>query len=413
MTRRIVVVGGGVVGCSIAWHLAARGLGEVVLIERDRLGSGTTWHSAGNITWRPGAQHDAMVLYALDVLPQLTAATGQETGWFQTGRLFMAHGPAAVGRLERYQDEAAARGIGARMLSGEEAARLHPLLNGKAITAAWLNPLSGRVNPADLTAAYAKAARRHGAKIVEQCTAEEILTRNGRVAGIGTSAGEMAADVVIVAAGLWSRGLLAKLGIPLAQWHCEHFYMIAEVTPRLPRETPSFVVPEDLLYGREEVGGMMVGCFDENAKIIEDGALPEPFSFTLLPPDWDKVAPYVERAVEIFPVLETAPIRRFVNGPESFTPDDLPLIGPVAGIDGLLLCTAMNSGGVTYSAGAGHIIADLVAGAEPRFPAANFEPGRFGDKAHDIAWLKAEVSAVVSRGYRQTNREGPPAAPAR
>jgi 4-methylaminobutanoate oxidase (formaldehyde-forming) len=403
MTRRIAVIGGGVVGCSVAWHLAKQHAGEVVLIERDRLGSGTTWHSAGNITWRPGAQHDAMVLYALDAIPALTAQTGQETGWIKTGRLFLAHAAAAVAALQHYQDQAERRGIASRMIIGAEAVRLHPLLNGSAVSAAWLNPLSGRINPADLTAAYAKAARRHGATIIEGCTATAIRERNGHVAGVQTSAGLLEADVVVVAAGLWSRSLLRPLDIHLAQWHCEHFYLIAEVNPRLARQTPSFVAPEDLLYGREEVGGMLVGFFDENAKIIEDGALPEPFSFTLLPPDWDKIAPYFERACTLFSALETAPIRRFVNGPESFTPDDLPLIGPVEGLSGLYLCTAMNSGGVTYSAGAGHIVADLVMGREPRFPSAVFAPDRFGARAGDADWIKREVSLVVSRGYRQTN----------
>jgi glycine/D-amino acid oxidase-like deaminating enzyme len=400
---RIVVIGGGVIGCSVAWHLAKQGAGDILLIERDRLGSGTTWHSAGNITWRPGAQHDAMVLYALDAIPALTAETGQETGWVKTGRLFLAHAPAAVAALQRYQDQAEARGMPSRMISGAEAAQLHPLLNRQAVTAAWLNPLSGRINPADLTAAYAKAARRHGTKIVEGCTALAIRERSGHVVGVDTSEGVLDADAIVVAAGLWSRSLLRPLGFHLAQWHCEHFYLIAEVTPRLTRAVPSFVAPEDLVYGREEVGGMLVGFFDENAKIIEEGALPEPFSFTLLPPDWDKIAPYFERACEIFPALETAPIRRFVNGPESFTPDDLPLIGAVEGLQGLYLCTAMNSGGVTYSAGAGQIVADLVLGMEPRFPSAVFAPNRFGERARDLDWIKHEVSLVVSRGYRQTN----------
>jgi glycine/D-amino acid oxidase-like deaminating enzyme len=403
MTRRIVVIGGGVVGCSVAWHLAKQGAGEILLIERDRLGSGTTWHSAGNITWRPGAQHDAMVLYALDAIPALTVETGQETGWVKTGRLFLAHAPSAVAALQRYQDLAEARGISSRMITGAEAAQLHPLLNAEAVAAAWLNPLSGRINPADLTAAYAKAVRRQGATIVEGCTAMAIRERSGHVVGVQTSEGALDADAIVVAAGLWSRSLLRPLGINLAQWHCEHFYLIAEVTPRLAREVPSFVAPEDLIYGREEVGGMLVGFFDENAKIIEDGALPEPFSFTLLPPDWDKIAPYFERACEIFPVLETAPIRRFVNGPESFTPDDLPLIGPVESVAGLYLCTAMNSGGVTYSAGAGQIVADLVMGMEPRFAFARFAPDRFGERGRDPDWIKREVSRVVSRGYRQTN----------
>jgi glycine/D-amino acid oxidase-like deaminating enzyme len=148
---------------------------------------------------------------------------------------------------------------------------------------------------------------------------------------------------------------------------------------------------------------MMVGAFDENAKTIDDAALPEPFAFTLFPPAWDKIAPYFEKAVAIFPSLETAPIRRFVNGPESFTPDDVPLIGPISGIDGLHVCTAMNSGGVTYSAAAGHLIADFLAGTDPRFGAAAFAPDRFGERAQDLAWLQREISSVVSRGYQQTN----------
>ena len=403
MPRRIAVIGGGVVGCSIAWHLAQRDLGEIVLIERDRLGAGTTWHSAGNVTWRPGHTHDATVLYAFETIARLTAETGQDTGWLKTGRLFLAHGQPAIRRLEDYQDEAHRRGVESRMLTGKEAARLHPLLEGNAITAAWFNPLSGRVNPADLTAAFARGARGRGVRIVENCKALGLTLRSGRVHGVETSTGPIEADEVVMAAGLWSRGLLAPVGVHLAQWACEHFYVIADVTPRLPRETPSFVAPEDLFYGREEVGGMMVGAFDEDAKTIDAAALPEPFAFTLLPTAWDKIAPYFEKAAVVFPILETAPIRRFVNGPESFTPDDVPLIGPVPGIDGLYVCTAMNSGGVTYSAAAGHLIADFIAETDPRFDAASFLPERFGDKAKDLAWLQGEISAVVSRGYRQTN----------
>jgi len=403
MARRIAVVGGGVVGCSVAWHMAQRELGEVVLIERDCLGSGTTWHSAGNLTWRPGLHHDATVLYAFETLKRLTAETDQDTGWLKTGRLFLAHGASAIRRLEGYQEQAAHRGIESRMVTGKEAAGLHPLLSADAITAAWFNPLSGRVNPADLTAAYAKGARRRGARIVENCQVTGLSVRAGRVRGVETATETIEADDVVVAAGLWSRALLAAIDVHLAQWATEHFYVIADVTPRLPRETPSFVAPEDLLYGREEVGGMMVGAFDEDAKTIDAAALPEPFAFTLFPPAWDKIAPYFEKAVAIFPRLETAPIRRFVNGPESFTPDDVPLIGPISGIGGLHVCTAMNSGGVTYSAAAGHLIADFLAGTEPRFGAAAFTPERFGERAKDLVWLQREISGVVSRGYRQTN----------
>jgi len=403
MPRKIAVVGGGVIGCSIAWHLAERDLGEIVLIERDRLGSGTTWHSAGNITWRPDLLHDATVLYAFETLARLTAETGQDTGWLRTGRLFLAHGGSAIARLEGYQEKATQRGIGSRMLNGAEAAGFHPLLAGRAIAAAWFNPLSGRVNPADLTAAYAKGARRRGVRIVENCRATALAIRGGSVRGVETSTGPIEADEVVVAAGLWSRALLAAVDVHLAQWACEHFYVIADVAPRLPRETPSFVSPEDLLYGREEVGAMLVGAFDEDAKTIDAASLPEPFAFTLFAPAWEKFAPYFEKAVAIFPALETAPIRRFVNGPESFTPDNVPLIGPISGIDGLNVATAMNSTGVTYSAAAGHLIADILTETHSRFDAAVFRPERFGEKARDLTWLQGEISAVVSRGYRRTN----------
>lgn len=401
---KCLVVGGGVVGASIAWHLAKQRVGDVLLLERDRLGSGTTWHSAGNITWKSSRDHDRPILYALDTFERLRAEAGQETGWLRTGRLFIAESEDTRRDFDAFDRAARERGIEARWIAPAEAARMNPLLDPAAAKAVWLNSLSGRVNPADLTAAYSGAARLAGATIRETVEVSGISMTGGRVTGVETTAGPMAADIVVIAAGLWSRPLLEPLGIALAQWACEHFYLIADVEPQLARQTPSFVAPDDLLYGREEVGRFLVGCFDENAKTLDPARLPKPFSFTLLPPDWDKVAPYFERAIRLFPALAAAPIRRFINGPESFTPDGLPLIGRVGGIDGLLVATAMNSAGVTWSAMTGALIADLIADAEPRFDARPYDPARFGDKGRDLDWLKARVSAIVSLGYRNQNR---------
>jgi len=403
MTRRIAVVGGGVVGCSVAWHLGRAGAGDIVLLERERLGSGTSWHSAGNITWRPVPSHDSSVLYAFETLAQIEQETGQSTGWLQTGRLFLGQGPDSTRSFERYHKEAVARGIAGRMLARDEAARLHPRLDPAALATIWLNPLSGRVNPADLTAAYARGARQRGVRIVENCRVTGLDIRNGRIAGLATSTGPIETDAVIVAGGLWSRLLLETSGIALPQWSCEHFYVIADMAPRLAASTPSFVIPEDLIYGREETGGMLVGFFDENAKTIDPAALPDPFAFTLLDSDWDKIAPYFQNAMKIFPALAEAPIRRFVNGPESFTPDGSPLIGPWPEVEGLYLCTAMNSAGVTWSAMAGRLTADLVTGAPPKFDAARYAPGRFGERAADTVWLRQQISQVVSAGYRRVN----------
>jgi glycine/D-amino acid oxidase-like deaminating enzyme len=400
---KCVVVGGGVVGTSVAWHLAKQGVGEVTLLERDRLGSGTTWHSAGNITWKPTPSYDAPILYAFETLDHLKQ-DGHETGWLKTGRMFLVRTADTRRILEQFDSVAREREIAARWLQPDEARALNPLLDPTTVEGIWLNPLSGRLNPADLTASYASAARRAGARISENVEVMGLAVKAGRVTGVETSDGFIAADIVVAAAGLWSRGLLAPLGVALAQWPCEHFYLIAEVAPRLARETPSFVAPDDLIYGREEVGKFLVGCFDENAKTFDPATLPKPFSFTLFPPDWDKIAPYFEKMMRMFPALEKAPIQHFVNGPESFTPDGLPLIGRVANIDGLLVATAMNSAGVTWSAMAGCQIADLIAESEPKFDPGRYDPSRFGDRGADLDWLKAEVSGIVSQGYRNQNR---------
>jgi len=400
---KCVVVGGGVIGTSVAWHLAKQGLGEVLLLERDRLGAGTTWHSVGNITWKPSHEHDEPVLYAFETLERLKES-GLETGWLTTGRMFLTSSAETRRNLEKFDRMARERGIASRWLDAAEARALHPLLDPATVDGIWLNPLSGRLGPADLTAAYATSARRAGARISENVDVLGLTVTGGRVAGVETSDGVIAADIVVTTAGLWTRGLLTPLGVALAQWPCEHFYAIADVSPVLPRETPSFVAPDELIYGREEVGKFLFGCFDENAKTRDPESLPKPFAFTLLPPDWDKTAPYFAQAMRIFPALEKAPIRHFVNGPETFTPDGLPLIGRVPNVDGLLVATAMNSAGVTWSAMAGSVIADMVAGSEPKFDAHRYDPLRFGDRGADLEWLKAEVSGIVSQGYRNQNR---------
>jgi glycine/D-amino acid oxidase-like deaminating enzyme len=403
MLMKCVVVGGGVIGTSVAWHLAKQGVGEVSLLERDRLGAGTTWHSAGNITWKPSPSHDAPILYAFEILDHLKE-TGLETGWLATGRMFLAGSAATRNSLDGFDTIARDRGIAARWLDASEARSLHPLLDPTELEGIWLNPLSGRLNPADLTAAYARAARHAGARIIEDVDVKGLVVSGGRVSGVETSDGVIAAEIVVAAAGLWSRGLLASVGVSLAQWPCEHFYAIAEVSPRLARQTPSFVAPDELIYGREDVGKFLFGCFDENAKTLDPESLPKPFAFTLLQPDWDKTAPYFERVMRIFPALQKAPIRHFVNGPESFTPDGLPLIGRIAAIEGLLVATAMNSAGITWSAMAGRVIADLVTDSEPKFDARRYDPSRFGDRGSDLAWLQAEVAGIVSQGYRNQNR---------
>lgn len=401
MTRRIVVVGGGVIGASVAWHLAVAEAGDITLLERDRLGAGTTWHSAGNITWL--AYRDKQILATLEAVEAVAEESGQDTGWLKTGRLFLARDQATLDGFATSAGIAEERGYGSTMLTPKEAARHHPLLDPGAIAGAWLNGLSGRLDPAGLTAAYAGAARKRGVTIGESRAVMGIATTNGRVTGVETGQGAVPADAVVVCGGLWSRRLLADCGIALPQWGCEHFYIIAQVDPALDRATPSFVSPDYSIYGREEVGGLLYGCFDSDALTLDSahGAPPDDFSFSLLNENWDKFAPYAEGAATLFPALAQAPVSRFVNGPETFIPDGQPLIGPAGDVEGLFVASAMNSGGVTYSGYVGQLIADQVTEAEPRFDPAPSDPSRFGDQAADEAWLRETIAQIPSSNYRK------------
>ena len=400
MDQRIVIVGGGVIGTSIAWHLARAEAGEIELVERDKLGCGTTWHSAGNVIWF-SHRHDE-IMTAFETIERVAKEADQETGWIRTGRTFLARSEKTMAWFEGQAQIARSLGVETRLLKPKEVSAYNPLIASDAIVGAWLVSAAGRVNPADLTTAYARAARRRGVTIRQDCAVHGIETLGGMVAGLATSQGQIDADIVIVAAGLWSRRLLAPLGIALGQWGCEHFYIIQRLTRELPRAMPSFVSPDDSIYGREEVGGLLFGCFDADALTLDldHGAPADGFAFSLLNENWDQFGPYAERAFDLFPALREAPVHRFVNGPETFTPDGEPLIGPIASIDGLYVASAMNSGGVTLSAPVGELVADLVTGAEPRFDPKPYAPDRFADKPRDEAWLRAEVSASPSSHYR-------------
>jgi glycine/D-amino acid oxidase-like deaminating enzyme len=404
MVRRIVVVGGGVIGTSVAWHLARADAGEIVLVERHQLGAGTTWHSAGNILWNPIDMHDLPILYMLDeVIPAVTEESGQETGWLETGRLCLARTRATLDVLAVQAEEGMRRGFVSRMLEPSDIPAYNPLIDPTPLIGAWLNGKVGRLNPADLTAAYARAARRRGVTTLEERPATGLAMQGVTVCGVETPQGTIPADLVVVCGGMWSRRFLEPLGIALGQWGCEHFYAIARTDPALPRETPSFISPDDSIYGREEVGGLLFGAFDEDAITLEDGAPPDDFAFSLLSENWDKFGPYAERAAELFPCLKTAPIHRFVNGPEAFSIDGKPLMGPVTGIEGLLVASAFNSAGVSYSGLAGQMMADLATGASPRFDPAPYDPDRFDERTHDPHWMRSTVSGTPSSKYRDAN----------
>lgn len=359
---RAVIIGGGVIGASIAYHLAKLGWTDIVLLERRQLTAGTTWHAAGLMT-SAGMAHETllwMARYTLDLCRSLEAETGQATGFRPIGHINLG---TSRKRLETLRREAAfVRGFGVPIeeISAAEFGRLWPAAKTDDVLAAFYIPDEGRVNPADLTQAYARGARMRGARIVEGVTVTGITQARGRVTGVVTDKGPIRAEVVVNAAGLWGRevGEMAGVSVPLQA--AEHYYLITDAVPWAHPDLP--VIEDQDLHGyyREEGGGIMVGLFEPVAGPWALDKVPHDIAFASLPPDWDRVGPYLETAMDRVPSLRDAGVRTMFCGPESFTPDTMPQLGEAPELRGFYVAAGLNSLGILLSGGVGSITASLI-----------------------------------------------------
>ncbi len=364
---QVVVVGGGVVGTSIAYHLVKLGWRDVVLLERRQLTSGTTWHAAGLIT-SAGMATETMIWmarYTRDLCVSLEAETGQATGFRPVGHLHLATTPARLETLRR--DAAFARGYGVddRELSAREFGALWPEARTDDVLAAFFVPDEGRVNPADLTMAYAKGARMGGARIVEGVTVTGFTSARGRVTGVVTDRGTIRTEFVVNAAGIWGRevGALAGVSVPLQA--AEHYYLITDSVPWAHPDLPIVEDPESYGYYREEGGGILVGLFEPLAAPWSLDGVPPDVAFASLAPDWDRIGPYLSRAMDRFPALHAAGVRTMFCGPESFTPDLGPMLGEAPELGGYFVAAGMNSLGILFSGGVGSLIAQWIVDGVP------------------------------------------------
>jgi len=355
-----VVIGGGAVGCSTAYHLAKAGVKDVVLVERAKLTSGTTWHSAAQVrTLRANAALTQLISYGVGLYQSLEAETGQATGWMNTGSMTIAADADRMVALHRMAGLAKAFGVEAQLMSPSEAGKLWPEMRTDDLHGAVLLPGDGRVNPSDLCAAYVKGFKANGGRVFEGTPVTGVRSTNGRVSHVETANGTIETSVAINCAGLWS-GQVAQMAGSGAPVHaCEHFYVITKPFG-VPRDRPTLGYPDGYLYMRAENGGMLVGCFEPRGKALPLSSLPANFEFGLLPEDWDHFAPMLENAIHRIPALENAQIRTFLNGPESFTFDDQFLIGETPEVKGLYIGAGMNSVGIASSGGIGRALAELV-----------------------------------------------------
>ncbi len=362
----VVIIGGGIAGCSIAYHLTRIGITDVVLCERQQLTSGTTWHAAGLVTQlRATRRMTELAKYTGELFATLEAETGQATGFQRRGSLRVANTAARYEELARGASMGRTFGLPVEPVSpGEIKERWSPISTEGIVGGFWF-PQDGQVNPADVTMAYAKGARMRGARVLDHTGVTQILVENGKAAGVMTDKGPIRAKTVVICGGMWSRDLAAKIGVTLPLHAAEHFYIVTEPVEGLPRNLPVLFLGDEWTYYKEDAGKLLVGFFEPNAKPWGQKGIPENFAFGTLPEDIDHIAPYLDAATRRVPVLQTTGVQLFFNGPESFTPDDRYLLGETPEVPGLFCATGFNSIGILSSGGVGKALADWIRDRRP------------------------------------------------
>ena len=375
---RVVVVGGGVIGCSVSYHLVHMGWTDVVVLERDRLTSGSTWHAAGLIVSFGSTSETStrMRLYTRDLYAGLEAETGLATGFSPVGFIELATDPD---RLEEYRRVAAFNrycGVDVHEICASEVADLFPLARTDDVLAGFLVPQDGRANPVDVTMSLARGARMRGARIIEGVPATGFLQRGGAVTGVRTPQGDIEAEYVVNCAGMWARQLGEKAGVNIPLQAAEHYYLITEQIPGISGSWPVIEDPASYGYYREEVGGLMIGLFEPVCAPWKVEGVPEDFSFGELPPDWDRMGPYLGKAMERVPISAEIGVRKFFCGPESFTPDLQPVVGEAPELRNYFVAAGLNSVGILTGGGMGRVLAHWIVEGSPDVDVTGFNIDR-------------------------------------
>jgi glycine cleavage system aminomethyltransferase T/glycine/D-amino acid oxidase-like deaminating enzyme len=402
---QVVVVGGGVVGCSTAYHLTKLGRTDVLVLEQGHLSGGTTWHAAGLVgPLRATEAGTRLVQYSAELYASLEAETGLATGYLGVGGLIVARTEDRMVQLRRTAANAAAYDLDCRMLTADEAGELWPpMRNDDLLGAIWL-PGDGKVNPTDLTQSLAKGARQGGASILEGVRVTGFEVEDGpagrRVTGVRTDHGDVETEAVVLCAGQWSKALGDLAGVTVPLHSAEHFYVVTDAVAGTRPDLPIMRDPDGWTYFKEEVGGLVVGGFEPDAKPwVAPDAIPHPFEFRLLEEDWEHFSVLMDEAVRRVPALEQTGIRRFYNGPESFTPDNQFLMGEAPGLRGFFVGAGFNSVGIASAGGAGRALAEWVVEGEPTSDMVAVDLRRFAPYAGDHAWLRERVVETLGIHY--------------
>jgi 4-methylaminobutanoate oxidase (formaldehyde-forming) len=398
----VVIVGGGVIGCSVAYHLALMGWTDVLLLERNRLTSGTTWHAAGLVVTFGSLSETSteMRKYTRDLYQRLEADTGLSTGFRPIGFVELATEPD---RLEEYRRVSAFNrfcGVDVHEISANEVGELFPLARTDDVLAGFYVKEDGRVNPADVTMSLAAGARARGVKIVENVAVTGTVNDRGAVTGVETDRGVIEAEYVVNCAGMWARQLGARSGVNIPLQAAEHYYLITEQIAGISNGWPVIEDPASYGYYREETGGLMIGLFEPKAAPWKVEGVPEDFAFGEIPPDWDRMAPYLAQAMERVPISKETGVRKFFCGPESFTPDLQPVVGESPELRNYFVVAGLNSIGILTGGGLGRVVAHWITTGMPDVDITGFNVDRLHGYQADPEYLRARTAESLGMVYQ-------------
>ena len=397
---QVVIIGGGIGGASIAYHLAKRGVSDVLLLERDRLTCGTTWHAAGLVgTLWPTKNMTQLGAYSHRLYQELEAETGQATGYKRNGSISLAQTTARLEELTRTAEMARVFGVEVEVVGPQTLVELYPGIDKRDLVGGLHLPKDGQTNPIDVTMALCKGAKMNGATVREGVTVTKILTDGDTVTGVETNQGTVRAKKVVLTGGMWSRDLAKQVGVVLPLFACEHYYVVTEPIPGLATNLP---IMRDLDYGvyfKEDAGKLLIGFFEDNANPLPMSKIPADFSFGELPYEFEHFEKYLERAMLRYPVLEKVGISTFFNGPESFTVDNQHLMGEAPHLKNFFVACGFNSRGIGGAGGIGKVMAEWIDLGHPPVDVWESDCRRAMPFQGDETYLEDRVAEALERSY--------------
>ncbi|MEO6301102.1 MAG: FAD-dependent oxidoreductase [Paracoccaceae bacterium] len=399
-TAKAVIIGGGIIGCSTAYHMGKLGWTDTVLLEKSKLTSGTTFHAAGLVgQLRTSANITQLLGYSVELYKKLEAETGLQTGWKMNGGLRLACNAERWIEVKRQATTAHSFGLEMHLLTPQEAQDLWPLMTIDDLIGAAYLPTDGQANPSDITLSLAKGARMSGVKIFEDTQVTKIIVENGRIRGVETPHGIIECEKVICCAGQWTRTLAQTVGVNVPLVSVEHQYMITEKIPGVTANLPTLRDPDRLTYWKEDVGGLVWGGYEPNPKPWALNGIPENHIFSLLNSDYDHYSQFMEDAIARVPALETAGVKQLLNGPESFTPDGNFILGEAPELKNFYVGAGFNAFGIASAGGAGMALAEWATKGEAPYDLWPVDIRRFGQVHRSIDWVRIRTLEAYGKHY--------------